>query len=63
MWVKCPLGLINNDLEIGKIYLQIILIKTTGVLSLDSGARLKEYMMKERPLLSPDMHESPLRKH
>ena len=53
MWVRFPLGLINNSLEIDKTYLQIILIKTplykvTGVLFLDSGVRLKEYMMEEK---------------
>lgn len=53
MWVRFPLALINNSLEIDKTYLQIILIKTplykvTGVLFLDSGVRLKECMMKER---------------
>ena len=28
MWIRFPLGLINDCLEIDKIYLQIILIKT-----------------------------------
>ena len=53
MWIRFPLGLINDCLEIDKIYMQIILIKTplykvTGVLFLESGVRLKEYMVKER---------------
>lgn len=53
MWVRCLLCLMNNGLEIDRMYLQIILIKTTlykvpGILFLNSGVRRKEHMTKER---------------
>lgn len=63
MWVKCPIGLINNGLEIETTYLQIILIQSHGTKSQCSFLGLWEETQRIswwRGMLTPQV---PPRKH